>query len=76
MEKTADFVVIGGGILGASTAHFLAKKDIGKVVLLEKHGAGFGQHRAFGGERPNVLFEPGYGAARMARCPYVRRRCG
>jgi len=29
-------VVIGGGILGASTAHFLAKKGFGKVVLLEK----------------------------------------
>jgi sarcosine oxidase subunit beta len=36
MEKTADAVVIGGGILGASTAHFLAKKGFGKVVLLEK----------------------------------------
>jgi sarcosine oxidase subunit beta len=36
MEKTADAVVIGGGILGASTAHFLAKKKFGKVVLVEK----------------------------------------
>ena len=36
MEKTADVVVIGGGILGASTAHFLCKKRIGKVVLLEQ----------------------------------------
>ena len=36
MEKTADAVVIGGGILGASTAHFLAKRGFGKVVLLEK----------------------------------------
>ena len=36
MEKTADAVVIGGGILGASTAHFLTKKGFGKVVLLEK----------------------------------------
>ena len=26
MDKTADAVVIGGGILGTSTAHFLAKK--------------------------------------------------
>ena len=26
MEKTADAVVIGGGIMGASTAHFLAKR--------------------------------------------------
>lgn len=37
MNKTADAVVIGGGILGASTAHFLAKNGFGKVVLLEKH---------------------------------------
>jgi len=36
MEKTADAVVIGGGIMGASAAHFLAKKGLGKVVLLEK----------------------------------------
>ena len=36
MEKTADAVVIGGGIMGVSVAHFLAKKNIGKVVLLEK----------------------------------------
>ena len=36
MEKTADAVVIGGGIMGSSVAHFLAKKGIGTVVLLEK----------------------------------------
>ena len=36
LDKTADAVVIGGGILGASTAHFLAKRGFGKVVLLEK----------------------------------------
>ena len=36
MEKTADAVVIGGGIFGASVAHFLAKLGFGKIVLLEK----------------------------------------
>ena len=36
MVKTADAVVIGGGIMGASAAHFLAKKGIGTVILLEK----------------------------------------
>ena len=36
MSKTADAVVIGAGIMGASTAHFLAKRGFGKVVLLEK----------------------------------------
>ena len=35
MQATADAVVIGGGILGASTAHFLAKHGFGEVVLLE-----------------------------------------
>lgn len=36
MRKTADAVVIGGGIAGASVAHFLARKGFGKIVLLEK----------------------------------------
>lgn len=36
MDKTADAVIIGGGILGASTAHFLSKNGFGKIVLLEK----------------------------------------
>lgn len=37
LDKTADAVIIGGGILGASTAHFLAKRGFGKIVLLEKN---------------------------------------
>ena len=37
MTNTADAVVIGGGILGVSTAHFLAKLGFGSVVLLEKN---------------------------------------
>ncbi len=36
MVKMADAVVIGGGIMGASIAHFLAKKGLGHIVLLEK----------------------------------------
>lgn len=36
MNHTADAVVIGGGIMGASVAHFLAKKGAGKVTLIEK----------------------------------------
>ena len=34
--KTADAVVIGGGIMGASAAHFLARRGFGRVALLEK----------------------------------------
>lgn len=36
MKSSADAVVIGGGILGVSTAHFLTKLGFGSVVLLEK----------------------------------------
>jgi len=35
IEK-ADAVVIGGGIMGASTAHFLSKLGFGDVALVEK----------------------------------------
>ncbi|WP_419161573.1 NAD(P)/FAD-dependent oxidoreductase [Candidatus Palauibacter sp.] len=34
--KTADAVVIGGWIMGASAAHFLARKGFGRVVLIER----------------------------------------
>ena len=36
VSRTADAVVIGGGIMGASAAHFLAKRGFGRIVLLEK----------------------------------------
>ncbi|MBN2117515.1 MAG: FAD-binding oxidoreductase [Anaerolineales bacterium] len=34
--KTADIVIIGGGVMGASAAYHLAKSGIRNVVLLEK----------------------------------------
>ncbi|NLB73569.1 MAG: FAD-binding oxidoreductase [Firmicutes bacterium] len=34
--KTADAVVIGGGVIGTSIAYHLAKKGFGRVALLEK----------------------------------------
>ena len=37
MIERADAVIIGGGILGASVAHFLTKNGFGSVVLLEKN---------------------------------------
>ena len=36
MDKTADAVVIGGGINGCATAYCLAKRGVKRVVLLEK----------------------------------------
>jgi len=32
----ADAVVIGAGIMGASTAHFLTRLGFGQVALVEK----------------------------------------
>jgi len=37
MIKSADIVVIGGGVVGCSTAYNLAKLGAGKVVVLEKN---------------------------------------
>ncbi|MBU1626923.1 FAD-binding oxidoreductase [bacterium] len=36
MVKTADVVVIGGGVVGCSLAYQLSKLKVGKVVVLEK----------------------------------------
>ncbi|UCH41050.1 MAG: FAD-dependent oxidoreductase [Gammaproteobacteria bacterium] len=37
LPKTARVVIIGGGIIGCSTAYHLAKMGCSEVVLLEKH---------------------------------------
>lgn len=36
MNKTAEFVIIGGGINGCSTAYHLAKRGVKNVLLIEK----------------------------------------
>lgn len=36
MRSTADAVVIGGGIVGAATAFYLAREKAGQVILVEK----------------------------------------
>jgi sarcosine oxidase subunit beta len=63
MEKTADIVIIGGGIIGVSIAYHLALKKAGKVLLLEKGQLGEGAtSRCVGGIRTqfsteiNILF--------------------
>ncbi len=36
LPKTADVVIIGGGVMGTSTAYHLARKGVKRVVLVEK----------------------------------------
>ena len=48
LPGSADVVVIGGGVIGASVAYHLAKRKIG-VVLLEKGNAACGSSGACGG---------------------------
>ena len=42
LPKTADIVIIGGGVMGASTAYHLAERGQKNIVLLEKEDF-FGQ---------------------------------
>jgi sarcosine oxidase subunit beta len=36
IPKTADIIIIGGGVMGASTAYHLAARGVNDIVLLEK----------------------------------------
>jgi sarcosine oxidase subunit beta len=52
MEKTADIVIIGGGVVGVSIAYHLALRKAGKIILLEKGQLGEGStSRCVGGIR-------------------------
>ncbi len=58
MEKTADVVIIGGGIVGLSIAYYLALKKAGTVVLFEKGQVGEGStSRCAGGIRTQFSTE-------------------
>ena len=35
-NSTADIIIIGGGVVGCSTAYNLAKRGAGKIRLLER----------------------------------------
>jgi sarcosine oxidase subunit beta len=37
MTETADMLIIGGGVMGASIAYQLAKQQGGRIMLLERH---------------------------------------
>jgi sarcosine oxidase subunit beta len=58
MGKTADVVIIGGGIIGLSIAYHLALKKAGRIVLFEKGQLGEGStSRCVGGIRTQFSTE-------------------
>lgn len=58
MEKTADIVIVGGGVIGASIAYYLGLKRAGRILLLEKGQLGEGStSRCVGGIRTQFSTE-------------------
>jgi sarcosine oxidase subunit beta len=58
MEKTADVVIVGGGIVGLSIAYYLALKRAGRIILIEKGQLGEGStSRCVGGIRTQFSTE-------------------
>jgi sarcosine oxidase subunit beta len=58
MEKSADVVIIGGGVIGLSIAYHLALKKAGRIILFEKGQLGEGStSRCVGGIRTQFSTE-------------------
>ncbi len=58
MEKTADVVIIGGGVVGLSIAYYLALRRAGRILLFEKGQLGEGStSRCVGGIRTQFSTE-------------------
>lgn len=57
MNRIADVVVVGGGVIGCSVAYYLAKKGVRVIVVEKKEGLSFGASGANQGGCPLQLFE-------------------
>ena len=42
LPKTADFIILGAGVMGASIAFHLARRNAGRIAILDKDHAGSG----------------------------------
>lgn len=59
LRKTADIVILGAGVMGASIAFHLAKRKAGKIVVLDKDHVGRGgSGRSSALVRMHYSFEP------------------
>ena len=56
MDRTADVVIIGGGVIGVSIAYHLTLKKAGRVVLLEKGQLGEGSTSRCAGWYSHPIF--------------------
>ena len=62
---TADVIIVGGGVIGLSTAYHLAKKGAGKIVLLEKGPVGDGSSSRAAGITSGLLWSETGAKARL-----------
>lgn len=53
---SATAIIIGGGVIGLSTAYHLAKKNFGNIILLEKNTVGDGSSSRAGGIITGLLW--------------------
>ncbi len=68
---TATAIIIGGGVIGLSTAYQLARKKFGKVILLEKGPVGDGSSSRAGGIITGLLWsETGVLARKLSLALY------
>ena len=62
---TANVVIVGGGVIGLSTAYHLARKQAGRIVLLEKGVLGDGSSSRAAGITSGLLWSETGVAARL-----------
>ncbi len=69
--SSATAIIIGGGVIGLSTAYQLARKGFGKVILLEKGPVGDGSSSRAGGIITGLLWsETGVLARKLSLALY------
>jgi len=57
-HETADVVIIGGGVLGASVAYYLAKQAVGQIIVLERNTTGQANTSLAAGLLTRARFKP------------------